>query len=369
MDNLKKTSLHDKHVNLGAKIVPFANHLMPLLYSGVKSEHINTRNNASVFDVSHMGLISVKGRDSVKFLNYITTNNVKKLYNNKIQYSCFINDKGGIVDDLLIYMINVNEYLLIVNSSNIDKDLLFMKQYNCDHQIEIVDNSNLWSIIALQGPKSQDILIKFLNIYDIKVDLSKIKYYHFITIEHDKIGEVIISTTGYTGSGGFEIYIKNDYSNLVWENLFSIGDLYDLKPAGLAARDTLRLEMGFCLYGNDINNDTTPIEANLNFIVDFDKDFLGKNILLKQIENGCHKKLVAFSVLDKGIPRKGYNILDNNNNIIGAVTSGTMSPSINKGIGLAYINTNFVNENCFIDIRGKKMMIIFEKLPFYKVQK
>lgn len=366
MDNYIKTSLYDKHVGLGAKIVSFGNYLMPLFYSGVKHEHLNTRSNVSLFDVSHMGFIWVEGQDSVNFLNYITTNNVEKLYDCKIQYSCFLNDKGGVVDDLLIYRFSKNKYLLIVNSSNIKNDILLLNKYSSLYNVKIIDNSSLWSIIALQGPKSKRVLNLFLDMYNLSINLNELKYYHFTTIKSKKLGEIIISATGYTGSGGFEIYIKNNYSSILWDNFIKIGKDYNLIPSGLAARDTLRLEMGFCLYGNDITASTTPIEANLNFIIDFSKDFLGKNILLDQVKNGCSKKLIAFSLSNRSIPRKGYNILDTNNNVIGKVTSGTMSPSLNKGIGLAYIDPNFVNKKCLIEIRGKISVINFERLPFYK---
>jgi len=365
MDNLK-TSLYQKHKDLGAKIVPFGKYLMPLFYSGVKDEHFNTRNNASVFDVSHMGCVTVKGDDAAVFLNYITSNNVNKLYDSKIQYSCFLNHKGGIVDDLLIYMISANEYLLVINSNNIDKDISFMDHYSSNYEVKIQDFSSQISIMALQGPNSKYILNQFLNSCNVEIDLNKLNYYHFYKFKNKLIGDVIVSSTGYTGAGGFEIYVDNNYSNIIWDGLFSKGQEYGLKPAGLAARDTLRLEMGFCLYGNDINENCTPVEANLNFIIDLNKDFLGKDIVHNQISNGCEKKLIAFSLSEKGIPRKGYNILDEEDKVIGEVTSGTMSPSLSKGIGLAYIDVNFINQKCFLDIRGKKNMIIFEKLPFYK---
>ncbi|RRO24496.1 glycine cleavage system aminomethyltransferase GcvT [Flavobacteriaceae bacterium 14752] len=359
---MHKTALHQKHVDLGAKMVPFAGYEMPVSYEGVNIEHQNVRNHLGVFDVSHMGEFFVEGAEAEDLLQYVTSNDISKLVDGQAQYTCLPNEKNGIVDDLIIYRFNAEKYLLVVNASNIDKDWKWINSYNT-YKATMRNASDNYSLLAVQGPKAIEAMQTLTD-----VDLSAIKFYHFTEAEFAGADEVIISATGYTGSGGFELYIKNENAEQVWNKVLDAGKDHNIKPVGLAARDTLRLEMGFCLYGNDIDETTSPIEAKLGWITKFNTDFINKDNLLKQKENGVERKLVAFELLDKGIPRKDYPILDSENNPIGYVTSGTQSPSLNKAIGLGYVKTGFhtIDQELFIQIRKKQVRAKIVKLPFYK---
>ncbi|TKS56501.1 glycine cleavage system aminomethyltransferase GcvT [Mesohalobacter halotolerans] len=359
---MHKTALYQKHVDLGAKMVPFAGFEMPVSYEGVNVEHQNVRNHLGVFDVSHMGEFFVEGSQAEDLLQYVTSNDVSKLIDGKAQYTCLPNLKNGIVDDLIIYRFHKEKYLLVVNASNIDKDWKWINSHNT-FDAKLSDVSSQYSLLAVQGPKAIEAMQSLTD-----VDLSEIKFYHFTESQFTDAENVIISATGYTGSGGFELYIKNEYAKQVWDKVLEAGKDFGIKPIGLAARDTLRLEMGFCLYGNDIDETTSPLEAKLGWITKFDTDFINKDNLLKQKEEGVERKLIAFEVLDKGIPRKDYPILDEDNNPIGYVTSGTQSPSLQKAIGLGYVKTGFhqVNQELFIQIRKKQVRAKIVKLPFYK---
>lgn len=359
---MKKTKLYDKHVALGAKMVPFAGYEMPVQYAGVKEEHLSVRKSAGIFDVSHMGEFYVKGEKAVELLQKITTNDVSKLTPGKIQYTCFPNGKGGIVDDFLIYCIAENEFLLVVNASNIDKDWEWINKHNT--MGAIVENaSDDISLFAIQGPKTVEALQELTD-----VNLSDMKYYTFETGTFAGVEDVLISATGYTGSGGFEIYMKNKDANKIWDAIMKAGEKIDLKPIGLAARDTLRLEMGFCLYGNDIDETTSPIEAGMGWITKFNKDFIDKEFLLSQKENGTDRVLIGFELHDRGIPRKGYSILNSTGEKIGEVTSGTQSPSLDKAIGLGYVKTEYraPGTEIFIEVRNKSLKAEIVKTPFYK---
>ena len=359
---MKKTILYNKHVALGAKMVPFAGYEMPVQYTGVKEEHLIVRNNAGMFDVSHMGEFYIKGDKAVELLQKVTTNDVSKLTPGKIQYSCLPNGKGGIVDDLLIYCISEKEYLLVVNASNIEKDWNWIKSHNT-MGAEMVNESDAISLFAVQGPETTEALQGLTD-----VNLSDMPYYTFKIGKFAGIDNVLISATGYTGSGGFEIYMQNKDAAKVWDAIMKAGAKFDLKPIGLAARDTLRLEMGFCLYGNDIDDTTSPIESGLGWITKFTKDFIDKDVLLAQKENGTPRRLVGFTMIDRGIPRKDYRILDSDGNEIGVVTSGTQSPSLDKAIGLGYVKSELKapGTEIFIEVRNKSLKAEISKIPFYK---
>ena len=359
---MKNTALTEKHIALGAKMVPFAGYAMPVQYEGVTIEHETVRNGVGVFDVSHMGEFILKGEKALALIQKFSSNDASKLFNGKAQYSCMPNGKGGIVDDLIIYQINENEYFLVVNASNIEKDWKWISDQN-DLGVEMKNVSDDYSLLAIQGPDAAKAMQSLTD-----VDLSNMSYY---TFEHNRfagIDNVMISATGYTGSGGFEIYVRNEDANALWDKVFEAGKTFNIKPIGLAARDTLRLEMGFCLYGNDINDETSPLEAGLGWITKFTKDFVDSDFLIKQKEEGVKKKLVAFEMIDKGIPRKDYEIYDGQSNFIGMVTSGTMSPSLKMGIGLGYVNLplNEVDTEIFIAVRNKMLKAKVVKLPFYK---
>ena len=327
---MKKTSLYNKHIELGAKMVPFAGYLMPVQYSGVNSEHINVREGVGVFDVSHMGEFLVKGEDALSFIQKISSNDASVLFPGRAQYAYLPNENGGVVDDMLVYMIAENHYMLVVNASNIEKDWEWINQQNnCNAHLENI--SDYISLIAVQGPKAKELLQNLTQI-----NLSKIKFYHFETGTFAGFNDVIISATGYTGSGGFELYVPNNIAEEVWDFIFNLKD-FNVLPAGLAARDTLRLEMGYCLYGNDINDNTSPISAGLGWVTKFTKAFVGDNFIKKAKFEGTESKLIAFELLDRGIPRKDYEIEDIDGNLIGQVTSGTMGPSVKKAIGMGYV--------------------------------
>ena len=359
---MKNTALTHVHEALGAKLVPFAGFNMPVSYEGVNAEHETVRNNVGVFDVSHMGEFLLTGENALALIQKVTSNDASTLEIGKAQYSCLPNKDGGIVDDLIIYMMKENQYLLVVNASNIEKDWNWISQFN-DLGVEMKNLSDDYSLLAIQGPKAVEAMQSLTSI-----DLATIKYYHFEVADFAGIEHVIISATGYTGSGGFEIYCKNTEVEQVWNKVFEAGKNFGIKPVGLAARDTLRLEMGFCLYGNDINDSTSPLEAGLGWITKFTKDFTNSENLKAQKEAGVTKKLVAFELTERGIPRHDYEIVDKSGTKIGIVTSGTMSPSLSKGIGLGYVTVenSAVDSEIFIQIRNNNVPAKVVKLPFYK---
>ena len=359
---MKKTALYKKHVELGAKMVPFAGYDMPVQYSGVNAEHTNVRNNVGIFDVSHMGEFIVSGKNALALIQKISSNDASVLFPGRAQYAYLPNENGGVVDDLLIYMLSENKYMLVVNASNIEKDWNWINKHN-DVGATLENISDQMSLLAIQGPRALKMLQKLTD-----SDLSLIKFYHFIEGKIGGLENVIISATGYTGSGGFELYVNNKDADKLWEAIFNIGKDFDLSAAGLAARDTLRLEMGYCLYGNDINDTTSPIAAGLGWVTKFNKSFVNDQQLKSQKENGIGEKLVAFKLLDRGIPRKDYKIVDENNNEIGVVTSGTMGPSVKLSIGLGYVNKNYsaVGSIIYLTIRNKSIKAEVVKLPFFK---
>lgn len=358
---MKKTALYDKHVALGAKIVPFAGFEMPVQYSGVTEEHFAVREKAGIFDVSHMGQFFIEGPAAKDLLQFVTSNNVDALQNGKAQYSCLPNENGGIVDDLIVYKMDDEKYFVVVNASNIDKDWAHISKYNDKFGAKMTNASDKMSLIAIQGPRATEILQKLTD-----TDLSSIPYYHFIVGSVDGVSDVIISNTGYTGSGGFEIYFDNKNAEQLWDALVAAGEEFGMIPCGLAARDTLRLEKGFCLYGNDIDDTTSPLEAGLGWITKFDKDFVNKASLENQKTEGVAKKLVGFEMQEKAIPRHGYEVVDAEGNIIGKVTSGTMSPMKKVGLGLAYVDEPYfkLGSEIFIRIRNKNIPAKVVKLPF-----
>ncbi|RZJ74830.1 MAG: glycine cleavage system aminomethyltransferase GcvT [Flavobacterium sp.] len=359
---MKNTALTHIHESLGAKMVPFAGYNMPVQYEGVTAEHETVRNGVGVFDVSHMGEFLISGPNALDLIQKVTTNDASLLTIGKAQYSCLPNDNGGIVDDLIIYRMKEEQYLLVVNASNIDKDWNWISSKN-DVGAEMRNISDDYSLLAIQGPNAVEAMQPLTS-----VNLSEIKYYHFEVADFAGIEHVIISATGYTGSGGFEIYAKNTDIEQIWNRVFEAGASFGIKPIGLAARDTLRLEMGFCLYGNDINDSTSPLEAGLGWITKFNKDFTNSDALKSQKEEGVKRKLVGFELTERGIPRHDYEIVDKEGNVIGIVTSGTMAPSLNKGIGLGYVPTEFAapDSEIFIRIRKNDIPAKVVKLPFYK---
>jgi aminomethyltransferase len=360
---MKNTALTKTHEALGAKMVPFAGYNMPVSYEGVNAEHETVRKGVGVFDVSHMGEFLISGPKALDLIQKVTTNDASKLTIGRAQYSCLPNETGGIVDDLIVYRIKEEQYLLVVNASNIEKDWDHISQYNADYGAEMRNISEQYSLLAIQGPKAVEAMQKLTT-----VDLSGIGFYHFVVADFAGVDYVIISATGYTGSGGFEIYCKNGEVQQIWDKVFEAGADFGIKPIGLAARDTLRLEMGYCLYGNDINDETSPIEAGLGWITKFSKDFVNNKALAIEKEVGAKRKLVAFELEERGIPRHDYPILDGKGNPIGVVTSGTMSPSLGKGIGLGYVPIAFagVGNKIGIQIRKNAVPAVVVKLPFYK---
>ncbi|CAM1362865.1 Aminomethyltransferase (Glycine-cleavage system T-protein) [Tenacibaculum sediminilitoris] len=359
---MKNTALSHVHEALGAKMVPFAGYNMPVQYEGVTAEHETVRKGVGVFDVSHMGEFFLKGENALALIQKISSNDASKLVPGKAQYSCMPNADGGIVDDLIIYMIAENEYMLVVNASNIEKDWNWISQHN-DLNVTMENRSENWSLLAIQGPKAAEAMQSLTS-----VDLSNIKFYTFEITNFAGIPNVVVSATGYTGSGGFEVYVKNEDVEQLWNNVFEAGKDWGIKPIGLAARDTLRLEMGYCLYGNDIDDTTSPLEAGLGWITKFTKDFVNAEALKAQKEAGVTRKLVAFELTERGVPRHDYEIVDADGNNIGRVTSGTMSPSLGKGIGLGYVTkeNSKVDSDIFIQVRKKQIPAKVVKLPFYK---
>jgi len=359
---MKNTALSHIHESLGAKMVPFAGYNMPVQYEGVNIEHETVRNGVGVFDVSHMGEFLLTGENALALIQKVTSNDASVLEIGRAQYSCLPNNDGGIVDDLIIYRIKEEQYLLVVNASNIEKDWNWISSHN-DLGVEMKNLSEEYSLLAIQGPKAVEAMQSLTSI-----DLSAIKYYHFEVADFAGIEHVIISATGYTGSGGFEIYCKNSEVEQIWSKVFEAGSSFGIKPIGLAARDTLRLEMGFCLYGNDINDTTSPLEAGLGWITKFTKEFTNSENLKKQKEAGVSRKLVAFEMVDRGIPRHDYEIANADGNIVGIVTSGTQSPSLGIAIGLGYVPTalSTIDSEIYIRIRNKDVKAKVVKLPFYK---
>ena len=360
--DLKSTALEQIHIALGAKMVPFAGYNMPVQYSGLRQEHAAVRERAGMFDVSHMGEFFVEGPDAIPFLQKVTSNDVSKLIPGKIQYSCFPNEQGGIVDDLLVYCFSEEHFLLVVNASNMDKDWNHLQNYTSGFEVELSNQSDDYSLLAVQGPKATEILQTLTQ-----VNLNEIRYYNFLIGRIAGIEEVIISATGYTGAGGFELYVPNEHAAKLWNSVLEAGEPYGLLPAGLGARDTLRLEMGMCLYGNDIDDTTSPLEAGLGWITKFSKDFISSQTFAKQKEEGLSKKLVGFEMIDRGIPRHGYEIAKNGK-VVGRVTSGTASPSTGKNIGMGYVPIELSAEGSEFDvlIRNKSIKAQVVKLPFYK---
>ncbi|MDT7827177.1 glycine cleavage system aminomethyltransferase GcvT [Pricia sp. S334] len=360
---MKNTALTDTHIALGAKMVPFAGYNMPVSYEGVNAEHETVRKGVGVFDVSHMGEFLILGPNALELVQKVTSNDASKLKVGKAQYSYLSNETGGIVDDLIVYRIKDDTYLLVVNASNIEKDWTHISKYNSDINAEMRDISENYALLAIQGPKAVEAMQSLTS-----VDLSEIKFYNFEVADFAGIEHVIISATGYTGSGGFEIYCKNDEVQQIWDKVFEAGADYGIKPIGLAARDTLRLEMGFCLYGNDIDDTTSPFEAGLGWVTKFTKDFVNSKALAEEKERGLARKLIGFELDGKGIPRQGYDIVDDKGNGIGTVTSGTMSPSLGKGIGLGYVPLEHAktDHRIHIKIRKKTVPATVVKPPFYK---
>jgi aminomethyltransferase len=360
---MKSTPFTEKHIQLGAKMAEFAGYNMPISYSGINDEHHAVRNNAGVFDVSHMGEFILKGENALPLIQKLTTNDASKLVKGKAQYSCFTNEKGGIVDDLIVYCLEENKvYMLVVNASNIEKDWNWVVAHN-DGNVEMHNISDQTCLLAIQGPNATKILQPLTEI-----DILNLKYYSFVKGKFAGIDNVVVSATGYTGAGGVEIYFENKENNAdtIWNAIFEAGKEAGLKPIGLAARDTLRLEMGYCLYGNDIDDTTSPLEAGLGWITKFTKDFTAREVLEAQKQDGIERKLVGFEMIDKGIPRHGYEIKDFSGALIGHVTSGTQSPSLNKAIGMGYVSIAFsqLDTNIFIKVRDKLLQAKVVKLPF-----
>lgn len=359
---MKNTALSHIHEQLGAKMVPFAGYNMPVSYEGVNAEHETVRKNVGVFDVSHMGEFLITGPNALDLLQKVCSNDISKIVDGQAQYNCMPNETGGIVDDLIVYKFEDGKYLLVVNASNIDKDWNWITKQNT-MGAEMRNLSDDYSLLAIQGPKAVEAMQSLTS-----EDLSTINFYHFKVADFAGIAHVIISATGYTGSGGFEIYCKNSEVEQVWNKVMEAGKDFGIKPIGLAARDTLRLEMGFCLYGNDINDTTSPLEAGLGWITKFTKDFINSENLKKQKEEGVKRKLIGFELKERGIPRHDYEIVDNHGKNIGIVTSGTMAPSLNKGIGLGYVTTEHSapGTEIYIQIRNKPVAATVVKTPFYK---
>lgn len=360
---MKNTPFTEKHISLGAKMAEFAGYNMPISYTGINDEHQAVRKNAGVFDVSHMGEFILKGEHALDLIQRVTTNDASKLVKGKAQYSCLTNEKGGIVDDLIVYCIEENKvYMLVVNASNIEKDWNWIVEHNST-DVEMHNISDQTCLLAIQGPNATKILQPLTEI-----DILNLKYYSFVKGKFAGVDNVLISATGYTGAGGVEIYFENkdDAADIIWKAIFNAGKEAGIKPIGLAARDTLRLEMGYCLYGNDIDDATSPLEAGLGWITKFTKDFTARVILEKQKTEGIEKKLVGFEMIDKGIPRHGYEIKDFGGRLIGVVTSGTQSPSLNKAIGMGYVRTGFahLDTNIFIKVRDKLLQARVVKIPF-----
>lgn len=359
---MKNTALSEVHVKAGAKMVPFAGYNMPVQYAGINAEHETVRKGVGVFDVSHMGEFILKGDKALDLIQRVTSNDASKLYDGKVQYSCLPNTTGGIVDDLLVYRIDEQTYMLVVNASNIEKDWNWISQYNTEGVV-MKDISDRTSLLAVQGPKAAEALQSLTDI-----DLASMEYYTFKKGTFAGIDNVVVSATGYTGAGGFELYFDNEHAEAIWNAVFKAGEPFGIKPIGLGARDTLRLEMGFCLYGNDIDDTTSPLEAGLGWVTKFNKEFTNSVALAGQKAAGVSQKLVGFEMIDRGIPRHDYEIVDAEGNNIGKVTSGTQSPSLQKAIGMGYVKTEFAKEGTeiYVKIRDNSIKAKIVKPPFYK---
>lgn len=358
----KKIPLHDLHEKIGAKIIPFAGYLMPVRYSSDIEEHVAVRQGVGVFDVSHMGEFVVKGEKATEFLQYVVSNDVSLLHDGKVQYAYFPNETGGIVDDLLIYRWSETEYYLVVNASNIEKDWNWLQQHNT-FGVELENLSDKLCLFAVQGPQAAATLQKLTS-----TNLAEMDYYTFKTGTLAGIDDVLISATGYTGAGGFEVYVSNNDAEALWNAIFEAGEEFNIKPIGLGARDTLRLEMGYCLYGNDITDTTSPIEAGLGWVTKFTKNFINSEALKAQKTAGVARKLVGIEMVDRGIPRSHYEVCDAEGNNIGEITSGTMSPSLKIGIAMGYVSTEHakIGTEVFVKVREKLQKAIVKKMPFVK---
>ncbi len=359
---MKNTALTNLHISLGAKMVPFAGYNMPVQYAGINAEHETVRKAVGVFDVSHMGEFILNGENALDLIQRVTSNDASKLVDGKVQYSCLPNEDGGIVDDLLVYRISEKAYMLVVNASNIEKDWNWISKYNTKN-VEMHNISDKTSLLAVQGPHAAATLQKLTS-----MNLAEMEYYSFQKGVFAGVENVLVSATGYTGAGGFEVYFENENAEKIWNAIFEAGAEFGIKPIGLGARDTLRLEMGFCLYGNDINDSTSPLEAGLGWITKFTKEFTNSKNLLAEKEAGLKRKLVGFEMIDRGIPRHDYKIVDKDGAEIGVVTSGTQSPSLQKAIGMGYVKTEFSKEgtDIYISIRDQKILARTVKYPFYK---
>ena len=360
---MKRIILQKEHVDLGAKMVDYAGFKMPVQYQGVNIEHQNVREKVGIFDVSHMGEFIVSGGAALDLIQKATSNDAQKLCVGKAQYGYMPNETGGIIDDLIVYKIAEEKYMLVVNAANIQKDWDWLQKQNETIHADLENVSDAYCLFAIQGPKALETLQPLTDI-----DLSKIPYYHFKTGNFAKCTDIIISNTGYTGAGGFEIYCKKEHAKTLWERILKQGAAFDIMPAGLAARDTLRLEMGYCLYGNDIDDTTCPLEAGLGWVTKFTKDFVNSQLLKERKQKGTDQKLIGFVLLERGIPRKDYKIFNHQNKPIGRVTSGTMSPSLKKAIGMGYVavNESAVNNEIFIEIRNKMIKARIVRMPFYR---
>lgn len=358
-----ETPLIQKHIDLGAKMAPFAGYNMPILYTGVKDEHQCVREKAGMFDVSHMGEFILKGENASDLIQRVVSNDISKLVKGQAMYACLPNETGGIVDDLLVYYLEDGHYMLVVNAANIEKDWNWIKSKNTKN-VEMHDISPKTALLAVQGPKAIEVIQKLTS-----VDLGAIKYYHFTKGLVAGLENILISNTGYTGAGGFELYCRNEQASALWDAVMKAGEEFGIQAIGLAARDTLRLEMGFCLYGNDIDDTTSPLEAGLGWVTKLDKieDFPSKEFLKKQKETGISKKLCGLKILDRSIPRHGYEVVNENNEVIGVVTSGTHAPSLDYPIALAYVNTPYhkIGSKIYVSIRNKSIPAEVVKLPFY----
>lgn len=363
---MKKTAFNQLHKEAGGKMVEFAGYEMPVEFNGIKEEHLTVRNAVGVFDVSHMGEFWVKGPNAAKLVQKLTTNDISKLRMGQAQYTCFPNGKGGIVDDFLVYYYEPNKYMLVVNAANIEKDWNWVVSQN-DVGAELENASDEISQLAIQGPKATEVLQKLT-----KVDLADVPFYTFVTDKFAGVDDVIISATGYTGSGGFELYFHNKDAEQIYKAIFEAGEEFGIKPIGLGARDTLRLEMGFCLYGNDIDDTTSPIAAGLGWITKFndDNEFIDKKLLQVQKLEGVSSKLRGFEMIDRGIPRHGYELADSEGQVIGHVTSGTQSPMLNKGIGMGYVAKEYsaFGTEIFVKVRNKLLKAKVVKVPFVSLQ-
>lgn len=357
----KSVPLEELHRSMGAKMVEFAGYLMPLRYGSEKQEHLNVRQNVGVFDVSHMGEFLVSGAEALDFLQWVSANDVSKLTPGKAQYSYLPNETGGIIDDMLVYCLADARYMLVVNAANIQKDWLWLQQQAKNFRVNLQDLSNEVALFAVQGPRAVQALQALTE-----VELDKLPYYHFEVGAFADVGEVIISATGYTGAGGFELYVPAQHAKEVWHAIFTAAEPLGIQPAGLGARDTLRIEMGYCLYGNDIDETTSPLEAGLGWVTKFNKRFVGDEVLLKQKQEGLKHRLMGFRLLDKGVPRQGLSLLDETGQVVGRVTSGTLSPVLNIGIGLAYIRTTqaLEGQRLWLDMRGRQIPVEVVKPPF-----